>query len=265
MKDGDGERKTIKSIENAFDIVELIGERGPLALSAVTAEVPQSKSTVHYYLETLEGRGYLERGPDGYEIGPGFLDLGGRRRADEPVYRAGRAEAERLASETGHSTRLGVERRGRLSVVYASIEGSEEPRTRVGAQRPLHCTALGKAVLAHLPAAEREDALDRHGLDAATGRSIADYDRLSEELARVRETGIAFEDEEWRAGVRAVAAPVFGPDRDRPVGAIGVSGEKRAVRNPYRGTKARRFSDDVSNLVGESADRISRGLETSEE
>jgi len=90
--------------------------------------------------------------------------------------------------------------------------------TGVGTLAPLHCTALGKSLLAF-----STEAVFPSELQAFTPRTITDAETLRRHLEQVRQQGYAVDDEEYDFGVRCVAAPVF-DYRGKAVGAIGISG-----------------------------------------
>ena len=121
----------------------------------------------------------------------------------------------------------------------------------VGAVLPMHATALGKAVLAYLPAAEREDVLAA-GLPKLTGRTISTAAALARELEAVRERGYAVEREEAVLGEAGFAAPIFGR-LGGLVGGIGVVGPTERLSGKSRETA-------VATVIGEAARSISRDL-----
>jgi DNA-binding IclR family transcriptional regulator len=121
----------------------------------------------------------------------------------------------------------------------------------VGAVLPMHATALGKAVLAYLPAPEREDVLAA-GLPKLTGRTVSTAAALGKELDSVKERGYAVEREEAVLGEVGIAAPIFGRMGD-VVGGIGVAGPTERLSGKAR-------ESTVATAVGEAARSISRDL-----
>jgi DNA-binding IclR family transcriptional regulator len=147
---------------------------------------------------------------------------------------------------TGECAHLGVAAQGR--VLY--IGQAESPATLrvnvlVGQTAPLHCTALGKALLAFsgVPIPDR--------LEQFTPRTITRADRLARELASTHRQGYAVDDEEFDAGVRCLAAPVF-DDRSRVVGAIGISGPTTRMTD----RRLRPLAATVMETAGELSDRM---------
>jgi DNA-binding IclR family transcriptional regulator len=119
---------------------------------------------------------------------------------------------------------LGVLYQG--EVVYLQIlESTRSMRmsAQPGQRNPVHCTALGKALIAYLPEADLQAIVALRGLPALTPRTITTLEQLQAELARVRSRGYAIDDIENEKGVRCVAAPIFN-HQDEVIAAISLSG-----------------------------------------
>ncbi|GFJ88274.1 IclR family transcriptional regulator [Phytohabitans rumicis] len=121
----------------------------------------------------------------------------------------------------------------------------------VGAVIPWHTCALGKAIVAHLPEADRA-ALLRGNLAALTGATQTDPAALVQALDGVRATGYALEDGEAAIGDAGVAAPVF-DHTGEVVGAIGAVG-------PVERLLADDVRDALAVSVRETARHLSRDL-----
>lgn len=175
------------------------------------------KSVASRLLRSLADTGFAARGADRrYRLGPKLARLRGGfppdlRERMRPLLTA-------LAAETGECAHLAV-LVGCRAFYLDKAESTALLRVDhpVGLLAPLHCTALGKVLLAFadapLPAA----------LERFTPATIAEPAALAAELELTRARGFAIDDEEFSAGIRCVAAPVRGPD-GRAVAAIGVSG-----------------------------------------
>jgi len=117
---------------------------------------------------------------------------------------------------------------------------------------PAHSTALGKAMLAHLPPEEVTRLLDTVGMPRRTANTITDRGRLFSELATVRVRGYSVDNIENEDGIRCVGAPIFDHRRE-VVGAISVSGP--ASRMPLErarrlGPEVRQAAEDISKALG---------------
>lgn len=219
---GDG-TNTIGALERSFAIVEVIERRGPIGVSAIANEISLPKSTVYTHLNTLSNEGYLIKEDGQYRLSCQYLRLGSTVQHDVDLYRQGKEEVDELASETGERTNLVIEENGMGTCVYATNpSGSTDAYMRLGEQRPMHATATGKAILAHLPDERVDDIVARHGLTEFTDQTITTRDALDEELAEIREAGLSFDNEESVEGLCCIATPVIVDDE--PLGSISVSG-----------------------------------------
>ncbi len=203
------------SLERALVILESVArDKRGLTNKDLSAELGIATSSCSYVLERLERNGYLARDPDTgrYSIGlkvvaiaRGALRPFDFRKAAEPVLR-------RLSDQTGLEAAAGVLDQGQL-MVLVRVSNGKFPRADVdtGSEFPAHATAMGKVLLAHLPAGEAAELIERSGLRPMTGRTIVSKDRLMEELNLVRQRGYATTDEEHELGMRSVGVPITGP------------------------------------------------------
>ena len=250
--------KRIKSVENVVDILELI-KREELKPSEVADRLGFAKSTVHYYLTTLEEHGYIINDESGLRLGLRFIDLADAAVDTSEIYQMGWEQTNRLAEETDSVARLVVLEAGHGVVIYQS---RGEPVEITGRRRrlPVHASACGKAILAHLPEHEVEHILSQCGMEAYTERTITEPSELWEELATVREHGIAVEDEEFREGRRSIAAPIIDLSSNEALGAVGLEGPSESVSLPDSRQKAKRFVKNQPNLVRRTAKLIQNTL-----
>ncbi len=200
------------AIERALGVLQYLarhpGEHGVRNLAAALGLSP---TTVFRLLEALERMGFVRQNPDTarYSIGVAAVQLGISALGTLDITAVAPPCLRRLASETGESAFLAV--LDDTEIVYLlKEEGSHSIRTtaRLGSRRPVHCTALGKAMLATLPPEQVEAILDRAGMPALTAHTITDRALLWEELARVRVCGYAVDREEIEDGLVCIGAPV---------------------------------------------------------
>jgi IclR family acetate operon transcriptional repressor len=215
----DASQKTLSVLDALGD-----GNNGDrLADIAARAGVP--KPTVHRILQRLIEAGYARAEGDGrYAPGPRILALAGEMlHGLDPGHYLGPVLRE-LHDEVGHTVHFAL-RAGDEAVYVEKLEHADaayHTASRVGGRLPLYCTAIGKALLAAMPAAEAGEVLGRVELDPRTERTLATAAALEAELATVRERGFALDDEENERNIRCIGAAVF-DNRDRPVGAVSVS------------------------------------------
>lgn len=206
------------------DLVEASGLPRPTAVRLL-------ESLVDLDVLRIEGRGLYELGPRVAAWGQSFLDgLDLTRQAFDII--------EALVERSNETSYLGV--LDRSSVLYISAVNSPQPvrpAARVGARNPLHCTGIGKAILAFRTPTERAELLGDGELERRTANTITDRAALAVELDAIAARGFSIDEIENEEGVRCVAAPV----RDhlgRVIAAISVSAPA------YRFTR-----DDVLELA----------------
>ncbi len=230
---GTGQRRPVKTVETAVGILELIKVRDGATLPELTDELDMAKSTVHRHLKTLENLDFVVKGDDGYRIGLRTLDFGIYARDQQSVFHEGKDRVEELADETGEKVWLITHERGR-SVHLFSATGARSVRTpaREGNQGYLHQLAAGKAILASFSKERVRSIADEYGLPAETEATITDRDKLFDELASIRERGVAFNRGESIPKLNAVGAPITDSNGEA-IAAISVSGPSNRVKGTY--------------------------------
>jgi IclR family acetate operon transcriptional repressor len=204
---------------------------GPQGVTELARQVDMDKSSVSRMLRTLEQSGLVARDESsrGYTLGLYLVHLGQKvlRRLD--IRAVARTALDALADRTGECSHLAILSGGRaLYIEQATPERGVAVEAPVGTLAPLHCTALGKALLAFQPAESIDALLSGTMFEVFTRRTLRDPAALRGHLAQVRELGVAFDDEEFSIGVRCIAAPVFRHDGSVG-GAIGISGPSPRV------------------------------------
>ena len=141
-----------------------------------------------------------------------------------------------------------------LSAVYVEKLDSPEPLriySRIGAAVPLHCTGVGKVMLAYMPPEELAAILPQLEFRRLTENSIANLQELQTHLQKVRKNGYACDLEEYEPHIRCIAAPIW--DHSGAVNAsVSITGP--AVRMSF--TRLRQLAP----LIQDASKRISRGL-----
>ncbi|WP_285776298.1 IclR family transcriptional regulator [Microtetraspora sp. NBRC 13810] len=197
------------SIDKALAVLEAIAEHHRVTdIAAVTGV---SKSTVHRILQSLVEWGFARSdGAGGYEPGPRILTLAGRVMTRFDPARQAASALRALHERTGYTTHFAI-RSGDEAVYVDKLEGRRpyQMPSRVGMSLRLHCTAIGKAILAHLAEDEVRAIAGRTGVPRQTPATLAAEDDLIAHLAGVRSAGYAIDDEENVPGILCVGAPVF--------------------------------------------------------
>jgi DNA-binding IclR family transcriptional regulator len=204
-------RGSIQSIDRAAAILRLLAS-GPrrLGVSELAERLGLARPTVHGLLQTLLANGFVEqdRHSDKYQLGAGLLQLGYSYLDLNELRSRSIVHADRLATRTGAAVRVGV-RHGENAVVIHHVfrPAATFQVLEVGLQLPLHASALGKAILAFLPAADIQDFF-AEPLQRLTKRT-ATASILRTDLKTVREQAVATERDEAVLGESSVGAPIF--------------------------------------------------------
>jgi DNA-binding IclR family transcriptional regulator len=211
------------SIDKALTVLEALATHSRLTDIAALTGLP--KSTVHRILQSLVGWGFAGAdGRGGYLPGPRILTLAGKVMSRfDPAQQANGA-LRALRDKTGFTAHFGI-RSGDEAIYVEKIEGRRpyQMASRVGMAIPMHCTAIGKAILAHLPADEVGQIAGRAGLPQRTRRTVTDRESLLRQLAETAERGFAIDDGENDPGISCLGAPVF-DHAGKVFGGVSVSG-----------------------------------------
>ena len=216
-----------------------------------------AKGTLHRVLGDLVAVRLLERTEDRYRLSSQLFQLGMRASVERGLLEVATPFLEDLYERTRETVHLGV--LDELGVVYvAKIGGHQQAAapSRIGGRMPLHCTAIGKALLAH-SGPELLGRVVAGGLTRRTPRTITAPGLLRQQLDRVLETGVAFEFEESAVGIVCVAAAVL-DDGDRPVAAISVTGPVTRFRPSAQAASVRAAAAGAAATLARRAALIGR-------
>src|SRR4029077_11153879 len=168
-------------------------------------------STVHRFLANLVTAGFLNRDGEGtHSLGIACFSIGQAAVRQLDIRRLSLPYLRELNQQTRETIHLTV--RHGLSAVYVEKLDSPEPlriHSRIGAAVPLHCTAVGKVMLAHMPEDEQARVLPELDLRRLTPNSVGSLQELKAQLFRVRKNGYACDMEEHELHIRCVAAPIW--------------------------------------------------------
>lgn len=244
----------IRALERGLLVLETLGRRENASLSDVARATDLSCSTTFRILETLRQRGYVDQAqPAGhYRVGFKAVQLGAAYSAASPLPQASNPVMEELVAEVNETVNLAV--LDGSNVVYIhQVESQHSVRmfTQLGAHAPLHCTGVGKALLAWQQQEVVARLLNDCRFEAFTPTTITSKKRMLTELQHVHERGFAIDDEEREPGVRCVTAPV----RDASsavIAALSISAPK--TRFPLK------YLPDWSRKVIAAANKVSGRL-----
>lgn len=218
---------TVQSVDRALQLIDVVSQhRNGCGVTELANALDISKATVFRLVSSLVNYGYIEQHPitKSYKLGYKLLELNTRlldsidlRTQALPFLR----ELEELSNEVIH---LVVPNGGEV-VYIEKLEGNETLRmhSQVGKRAPMHCTGVGKVILAYLPDTIVKKIVKEKGLPKITIHTIDNEKALILELEKIRKQGYGFDLEENEIGISCIAAPIFNHNGDITA-ALSISG-----------------------------------------
>jgi IclR family transcriptional regulator, KDG regulon repressor len=250
----------VKSADRTLDIFELFAaEPQGLTIAEISGRLGVARSSTHGLVHTLAARGYLVQDGGGrFQLGARLIQLGLNVVDRLELRSAARGTLERLVAVTHDTALLVVPDHGDLLFVDKVLSDARDVRTdpRVSSRKPLHCTSLGKALLATLDDTSVMKAVQAVGLARATEYSITGEEELLADLADTRARGYSIDQQEALPGVFCVGAPV----RDHtgnPVAAISLSTIKEFFDPDRTGPLVNAAAVEISHAMGWRGDAFS--------
>jgi IclR family KDG regulon transcriptional repressor len=239
----------VQSLARGLQILQLMADANDgLGVTELADKLEVNKGTASRIVQTLKTYGFVEYAPDGrrYQLGPVLVQLSRSVINRMPLRETAKPYLHELVETTGECAHLAIYAQGK-ALYIDQVESSATLRVNaeIGQMTPLHCTALGKVLLAFggYPLPEQ--------LEKRTAATIITQKKLEAELEKVREQGYAFDDEEYDQGVRCIAVPVH-DIRNKLVGAIGISGPTARINLK----RIKRMAEQVIQIGQELSDRL---------
>jgi DNA-binding IclR family transcriptional regulator len=216
----------VQSVARAINILEYFsGDNKELGISEIADKMQLSKSTIFGLVNTLNAYGYLEQNKENkkYHLGIKLFELGNIVEKRLDLRNEARPYCELLAKKYKFTVHLAALFDGRL-IYIDKVDGPAVMvvYSKIGRDVPMHCTGVGKAILAYMPKSFVESYVLNKKLVGYTPNTITTKDSLLKELEKVSIHGYSQEKEEIEFGLRCVAAPIFN-DKAEPIAAISIS------------------------------------------
>lgn len=216
----------VKTLAKALNVLEAVARCDhPPTVGELAGMLGLARPTVYRLVQTLVGTGFLQQSANDARLGIGFavLPLASSLLDRNRLRLEALPHLQALAQKINERVNLGVLHRDHVLV----IGGAEKPSlptiySRFGRAVPLHCCALGKAMLAFLPGDEARALLEARPMTARTPNTITTMPAMEKELAAIRARGYSTEVGENSPTSQCIGVPLL--DRNGvPVGAISVS------------------------------------------
>jgi len=203
----------IQALQKAVAVFETIClSEAPMRIADIARALSMNKTTVFRILQTFVSLGYVdqEKGTDRYAATLKIAAFSNLLLNRVEIRHVAREILCALSQEAGDSVHLSINDNDEI-VIVDKVEAADATRIsfHIGRRSPLYCTGTGKAMLAAMSPTRLEDYLARTPLVPYTPTTLTTPEALREELARIRETGISFDREEYHLGASCVAAPIY--------------------------------------------------------
>lgn len=245
-------QSSVQTVDRALDLLDLLACAGGTSmLSALASAAGLSLPTAHRLLHSLVDLGYVRQDSDRrYALGPGLICLG--EVAMRRVAGQSRPHLQHVARVTGATVSLAVLTEGTVTQIH-EILPDRLVRTSAGTGQDIdpHCSAAGKALLAHLPTQQAQHILGLGPLPKRTPFTRTDPAFLLGHLDAVRKAGYAVDDQELEIGMRGLAVPV--PGATEPT-ALAIYGPSSAIPLP----KAHSGEPELVSILVRAAARINQ-------
>jgi IclR family acetate operon transcriptional repressor len=226
-------RYRVQSVGRALALLELLADAGPegMTVTELARTLGVSKSSAFALLHTMLAHGVVADSGSGmsrrYKLGMALARFGDLVVSQIALRDVALPELRRLTDETDLTTRVAV-LEDDAAIPIARVDAPQSNirfAANLGKREHLHCSAVGKAMLATLPEGRVREIAASAGLPRRTMHTITEVDALLRELEAARERGFAVDDEEDNEGVFCVGAAVLDHNH-RCAGGISVTGLK---------------------------------------
>ncbi|HHV06629.1 MAG TPA: IclR family transcriptional regulator [Firmicutes bacterium] len=247
----------MQSVDRALSIMQLlaaVGTSDGLSLTEISDRLGLNQSTCHHLLSTLKVRRFVGQDEQTrrYRLGIKAVEVGQAAMQQVDLVRIALPHMEKLMEAVQENINLVV--MDTDSVVYvAQVPCDRTVRmfTKIGERAPLHCTGVGKVLLADLPKAQRDEILSRIELPRFTAATICDRELLEQELVQVSQQGYAMDEEEREEEVTCMAAPVRDYSKE-VVAALSISAPSSRLDEERQ--------QELLPLLMATSDKVSRDL-----
>lgn len=245
--------QSVPALERGLLILEFLAQsRRGVTLSQLTRKLQLPRSTGHALLLTYQRTGYVQRceKTGRYCLGLRLQALANQALGGTSLRSQAATILHKLMQDTGLTVHLAVMEEGEVILIdRVEAPGAPHLATWIGKRMGLHCTALGKALIAELPASVLDELISKQGLIRYNENTIASRRALRLTCENVQQLGYAIDDEEEEIGVRCIGAPVRNSTGE-VVAAISISGTKAELENiPARAARVMDAAASLSHQI----------------
>ncbi len=246
---------TIQVIERLFSLMDVLASReDAISLKEISEKTGLHPSTAHRILNDLTIGRFVDRPePGSYRLGMRLLELGNMVKARLNVRDAALAPMRDLHKLIQQPVNLSMRQGDEIVYIeraYSERSGMQVVRA-IGGRAPLHLTSVGKLFLSVDEPMKVRSYATRTGLSGHTKNSITQLPVLERELSRVRQYGIARDNEELELGVRCIAAGIY-DDQGKLLAGLSISAPANRLDEAWL-PKLQATADGISQALGYKA------------
>ncbi|MFN7222586.1 MAG: IclR family transcriptional regulator [Paracoccaceae bacterium] len=243
------------TVGKALDVLDMVASHGkPARFSDLLEKSPYPKATLYRFLQTLTHQGMLTFDPDRgtYALGVRLVRLAHAAWAQSSLAPLARPFISSLAALTGETVHLAQMDQGQ--VLYVDKRNAAKPVemfSQAGKVGPAYCTGVGKAMLAFMPKAAVDAAIDRQSFHRFTDHTLDTPAKLRAELAAIRDRGYAFDREEHEPGIICCAVPILARN-GRVLGGLSITSTTSRSSVTALETEVGRLQDCAAQIAAEA-------------
>ena len=246
---------TIQVIERMFTLIDVLASREEaISLKEISEKTGLHPSTAHRILNDLTVGRFVDRPEAGsYRLGMRLLELGNLVKGRLNVRDAALAPMRELHKLIQQPVNLSVRQGDEIVYIeraYSERSGMQVVRA-IGARAPLHLTSVGKLFLAADDPVRVRAYATRTGLSGHTRNSITQLPMLERELSRVRQYGMARDNEELEMGVRCIASGIY-DDQGKLLAGLSISAPADRLNEEWL-AKLQATTEQISESLGYKA------------
>ncbi len=222
---GGKQPESVAAVLKVFAILQALSERSETGISELSVRLAMPKATVYRFLQTMMTLGYVRQQADSerYGLSMKAFELGAKALQYPDLVDLAKHHMQMLADKTGETVHLGTLIDSEIIYVH-KIDSRHTlgMYSKIGRRAPLHCTAIGKVLMAWEHPERRERILDGAEFKRFRDKTIVERDPYLAELERVRAQGFGEDREEFDDHIRCLGIPIF--DRlNQPIAGMSIS------------------------------------------
>ena len=203
--------RNLKSLQKAINILNYLAKEGCKGITEISKEFDMSKSSVYNILNTFADNGWVKKNEstEKYQLSLRLFELGNIVRSGFKLREIALPHMKELVEKTDETVHLTIMDEGEI-VYVESVQPDDKlaMSSVIGRRAHMHCTGVGKAILAFQPEEVIDKIIAEKGLPRFTPNTITDKEKLKRHLNKIRKKGYSIDNIEHEYGVKCVGAPI---------------------------------------------------------